>query len=538
MNELLLMLLASLASLGRVFLTIGLSIVTGWFLGYLAIKNKAFENIYISLIEVFESVPVISFFPVVLIFFVYRIGGYLGIELAVDFLVFTAVVWNIWIGIYQAFKTIPNDLLEVSENFRFGFLGKMSKLYIPYSWPRIAANLIPSFADAFFYIAVSEVFSIGSTGYHVFGIGALIAEFTALQEYKLALEGLGILAIFVGLFTYLLRQFANYTVSRYGLDTEVKVTRRGRIRVRYTTRISNTIAPFTKLSKYVTRIGIIRSRTTDEEEIRRTLPWRYLGISIAVLFLGLIIYGAFSTISSVPVSVWRYLISTTPNDLLNLLIDYIRVIFIAAISLVFSIFLGYFIVTHERVEKVLIPLIQTYASFPAPAYFPLLFIATISFIHNVFGDWTTEFYVILLGFISTFYYVFYSYWLGIKNMPNQYWEIMKNYNFSFWQKLRYVIIPSTFPYIIAGVSSTINSAWGGLAIGEYWQNIYDDYTLQVRHGIMKSIAVATANGNIPLASWDSLLFGIVVIIYSIFFTRKMIDLAREKYIAEEGIYLA
>lgn len=55
---------------------------------------------------------------------------------------------------------------------------------------------------------------------------------------------------------------------------------------------------------------------------------------------------------------------------------------------------------------------------------------------------------------------------------------------------------------------------------------------------MKSIAVATNNGNIPLAAWDSLLFGIIVVIYSIFFTRKLMDLARSKYIAEEGIYLA
>lgn len=38
MNPIILMFLATLASLGRVFLTIGLSIVTGWFLGYLAIK--------------------------------------------------------------------------------------------------------------------------------------------------------------------------------------------------------------------------------------------------------------------------------------------------------------------------------------------------------------------------------------------------------------------------------------------------------------------------------------------------------------------
>jgi len=40
-----------------------------------------------------------------------------------------------------------------------------------------------------------------------------------------------------------------------------------------------------------------------------------------------------------------------------------------------------------------------------------------------------------------------------------------------------------------------------------------------------------------LAAWLSLLFGIIVVIYSILFTRKLMDLARKKYIAEEGIYI-
>ncbi|ESQ26876.1 MAG: hypothetical protein OSP8Acid_00770, partial [uncultured Acidilobus sp. OSP8] len=163
--------LALLATTGRVFLAIGLAIVTGWLLGYLAVRSRGFETVYVSISEVFESVPVISFFPVVLIFFVDRIGGYLGVELAVDFLVFTAVVWNIWMGIYQAFKTVPAAMVEVLENMGYGFLGKMRRLYIPFSVPRIAVNLMPSFADAYFYITVSEVFSVGATSYHVFGIG-------------------------------------------------------------------------------------------------------------------------------------------------------------------------------------------------------------------------------------------------------------------------------------------------------------------------------------------------------------------------------
>jgi len=531
--------LASLVTLGRVWLVIGVSIFTGWFLGYASIKSRIFENIYISLIEVFESVPVISFFPIVLIFFVYNIGGYLGIELAVDFLVFTAVVWNIWMGIYQAFKTVPNDLLEVSQNYRFGFWGTMMRLYIPFSIPRIAANLIPSFADAFFYITVSEVFSVGASTYHVFGIGSVLSQLTSEGEYGLALEGIGILGVFVVLFTYVLREFAKYSVAKYGLDTEVQIRKRGKIRIRYSSRISSSLSTFTRLSKSLpTPLKLRKPVEIEEEEAKKHKIWNYLGVGAGILLLTLILYGAITTILSVSPSEWSYLVSTVPNDLIAIGVDYLRVAVIALISLLFAIFVGYYLATHSFAERMIIPIIQAFSAFPAPAYFPLLFLATYPIVHSLFGPFTNEFYVLFLGFVSTFYYVFYSFWLGVKNMPSQYWEIMKNYNLSFFKKMRYIIIPSAFPYIIAGLSSTVNSAWGGLAIGEYWPSIVQNENLCVKTGLMKDIAVATNNGNIALAAWLSLLFGIIVVIYSILFTRKLMDLARKKYIAEEGIYLA
>ncbi len=58
--------LASLASVARDWVAIFLSVVTGWFLAYAALKSKVFENVYVSVLETLESVPVISFFPVVL----------------------------------------------------------------------------------------------------------------------------------------------------------------------------------------------------------------------------------------------------------------------------------------------------------------------------------------------------------------------------------------------------------------------------------------------------------------------------------------
>ncbi|BCU70441.1 ABC transporter permease subunit [Stygiolobus caldivivus] len=545
MNELIslfpTLVLASLASIGRVWLTILASIISGWFLAWASIKSKVFENTYISLSEVFESVPVFSFLPIVFIFFVYDIGGSLGIELAVLFLVFTATVWNIWMGIYQAFKTVPHDLVEVSENYKFGFWGKMLKLYVPYSIPRISSELMSSFSDGLFYITVSEVFSVGTKNFEVFGIGSVIANLTQEGNYLGALEGLAILGVFVAIITYLLREFAKYSVSKYGLDTEMRVSKKGRLNIRGSLRLTNSLPTFTKIARVFPTVDKLRRYSYEdyyEEPHKRDRLWKIIGVSVGILLLGLIIYGAIGIILSVSVTEWHHLIASIPEDLIAIGVDYIRVGIITGVSFLLAVFLGYYLATHEKVEKVAIPVIQAFAAFPAPAYFPLLFLATIGIFRAIFGPFTNEFYVLLIGFISTFYYVFYSFWLGVKNMPTQYWEIMKNYQLSFLDKMRKIIIPATLPYIVTGLSSTINSAWGGLAIAEYWPDIVNGYNLYVRTGMMKDIVYYTNVGDIADAAWLSFLFGIIVVIYSILFTRKLMDLSRQKYIAEEGIYLA
>jgi len=539
-NAYLLALLATLATTGRVLGLILLSVVTGWFLGYAAIKSRVFENAYIASIEVLESVPVISFFPVVLIFFINDVGGGLGVELAADFLVFTAVVWNIWVGIYQAFKTIPNEMLEVTKNFEMSFLQKLRYAYIPFSVPRIAANLFPSLADGFFYITVSEVLSVGTTSYSTFGIGTVIDRFSSQGDFFMVYVSLIFIGAAVVLTVLGMREFSKYAVAKYALDTNQPI-RKGR-----GFRISSLMSknPFQKLSFYSLTL---KARTTPrrkgflerpEEEEKQNRLSKIVPAAVGFLLLALLIYGAVSLVIGVSPSLWSQLLSMTPYFLYSMLVDYARVGVITLVSLALAITVGYYLAVHARAEASMVPLIQSLSAFPAPTYFPVLFALTVGLVRGFLGPYTVEFYVLLVGFISTFYYIFYSFWMGIRAMPQEYWDVMDNLNMGFFQKMRHVLLPATFPYIIAGISSTVNSAWGGLMIGEYWPDIYKGYTLTVRVGLMKLMDVYTAEGQIALVSWASLLFGIVVVVYSIFFTRKMMDLARKKYVAEEGVYAA
>jgi len=535
-----LILAAVSATAGRVLGLILISIVTGWFLSYYAIKSRIFESIYVISMEIFESVPVISFFPIVLLLFVSGIGGSLGVELAVDFLVFTAVVWNIWMGEYQAFKTVPKEMVEVGENYKLTLMEKLQKVYIPFSIPRIAANLFPSVSDGFFYIAVSEVFSVGNKSFQVFGVGSVLYGYISSGNVEMIEVSLIILGLVIVLIIALLREFAKYAVSRYALDTDTPVFRRGRFNIREAARRSGIIAlnPLTRLANYN---RIRRSRAyTDEyyEPEARKRKRRLIPPAIGIAMLLILAYLAYLIVSSVSLSTWYYLFSVTPDLLMDLLYDYIRVAIIVLVSMFFAIFVGYYFAVNRKAEAVGIPAIQAFSAYPAPIYFPFIFLGLSLSVSSIFGYLTDEAFVLFLGFISTFYYVFYSFWMGVKAMPQEYSELMKNLDLTFTQRMRRVILPATFPYLISGISSTINSAWGGLMIGEYWPDIIGNKTLSVGHGLMKVIDVATNSGNITLAAWASFLFLFMVFPFFFFFTKKMMDLARRKYVAEEGIFSA
>jgi NitT/TauT family transport system permease protein len=552
--------LATLVTFGRVLLLMFVAILSGWILGYIAIKNRVFENAYVIFISVFESIPVFSFIPIVLIIFIRGLGGGLGVEVAADFLVFTAIVWNIWLGIYQAFKTVPEHLLEVSANYELRFVDRMRFLYIPFSIPRIAGNIFPSFADALFYITVSEVFTAGAGSYQAFGIGTIISQLTAQGDFTGVYYSLFFIAIGVVALTFLFSNFSKQAIAKYGIDTSIDIQRRkkhnyylphwlshGSSRLWYDS-LRSQAKGISKLSfNYASKIVPHRGDSiipigmdTVREHHRRpsSKTIKYLIVSVLSICMIFILYSAAQLIFSVPRDQWINFLVSTPYLLYAMAADYARVLVVTAVSLVLSIFLGYFLTIHKKAERMSLSFIQVIAAFPAPAYFPLLYAVTVPYFHDALGAYTSEFYVLVLCFISTFYYVLFNFWVGIQAIPTEFWELMRNYELKTFTRLRRVILPATFPYLIAGLSSTINSAWGGLAIVEYWNNIYDHHSLQVHVGMMKIITSNTANGNMALAAWTSLLFAVVVIIFGLLFTRNLMDLARKRYVVEEGIYQA
>jgi NitT/TauT family transport system permease protein len=544
--------LATLATVGRIFLLIALSIVSGHFLAYICIKSRTFENVYVPLVNVLESIPVIGFLPLVLVAFVLAIPGQLGVELAVDFLVFDAVVWNVWIGIYQAFKTVPLHLVEVSDNYNFGFLKRMNTLFVPHSIPRVTSNIFSSFADAFFYISVSEVFTAGvatakicpGSACSTFGIGTLITQYTVAGDYTEVYYCLLSVAVAVIIVTLVLSRLSKWAIAKYGVDTPGVIKRHaGKWRGRIVTSPWQAFRNQTNVFKgYASRLmpgqGGVR---TEADRLRRERVTKYLAISISVVVLAFIAFSFIRVVASVSGATWSGFLRETPQLLEYVGADYVRVSLIALASLAFAVTVGYLLATHHRAGDAALPVIQILAAFPAPTYFPLIFIATLPVLEHALPFLYTEVYIFVLGFLSCFYYIFFDFWIGVQTIPSEFVEVTRNYRLPFLTKMRRVILPASLPYMITGLSSTINSAWAGIAIGEFWPNIAPSVApngLQAKFGMMYYISSNMASGNIAAAAYVSLLFAVVVAIYGIAFTRNLMDIARKKYVVEEGIFAA
>ena len=113
--------LYALYSLVRMVIAYALSLVFALGFGYLAASSRRAEMIMIPLLDILQSIPVLSFLPGVMLAMVALFPhSQLGIELGSVLLIFTGQAWNISFSFYSSLKTIPRDLREAAIIYRFG----------------------------------------------------------------------------------------------------------------------------------------------------------------------------------------------------------------------------------------------------------------------------------------------------------------------------------------------------------------------------------------------------------------------------------
>src|SRR5438876_6082313 len=127
------LLLFTLFSLSRGLTAYLLSLGFAIGYGYWAAKDPFAERILVPLLDILQSIPVLSFMPPLMLGLVALFpNSEIGLNLASIVLIFTGQVWNMVFSFYHSMKTIPPELYEAGKVFRFGWWRRFSRIELPF----------------------------------------------------------------------------------------------------------------------------------------------------------------------------------------------------------------------------------------------------------------------------------------------------------------------------------------------------------------------------------------------------------------------
>lgn len=182
-----------LLSVGRMAIAYVLSLLFSLFYGYAAARNRTARTVLMPLLDVLQSVPILSFLPIVLLSLSAIFPQTFAAELAAIVLIFTSQAWNMTFSFYQSMTTIPTEMREAAAVFRFNPWLRFKIVELPFAAIGLLWNSMMSWSGGWFFLMASEIFNVGSRDFRLPGIGSYLQ--TAANTGNLRAVVLGVTAL-------------------------------------------------------------------------------------------------------------------------------------------------------------------------------------------------------------------------------------------------------------------------------------------------------------------------------------------------------
>lgn len=186
-------------SIGRMVAAYFLSLGTSLFYGYAAARNRTARMVLMPLLDVLQSVPILSFLLVMLLSFTAMLPQNLAAKLAAIVLIFTSQAWNMTFSFYQSMSTIPMKLREAAATFRFGSSLRFKTLELPFAAIGLLWNSIMNWSGGWFFLMAAEMFKVGSRDFRLPGLGSYLQTTTNAGNLPAVLWGVVALVLVIEL---------------------------------------------------------------------------------------------------------------------------------------------------------------------------------------------------------------------------------------------------------------------------------------------------------------------------------------------------
>jgi NitT/TauT family transport system permease protein len=491
--------------------------------GYIAAYNQRVEAWMIAVLDILQSIPVLSFLPPVVLAMVSLVPGHqLGIEMAVILLIFTGQVWNLAFSFYSSLKSIPKEMVEASRIYRYSAWQRFWQLEMPYAAIGLVWNSIVSVAGGWFALMLCETFTMGTRSFQLPGLGSYIKSAADSGDVRALMSGIGVVILIVVATDQLIWRPMIAWSDKFKFE-----------QVESADRVTSPILELLRRSSLVsslpgriwTRIEepIYRrmSRTNECRVVRPTDEERASKPSMAIWSLGIalacvVAWGAMQAILMLRTVSWP--------DLRMLLegagATFLRVNASLILSALWTVPVGVAIGFSPRLSRIVQPTAQVLASVPASAFYPVLLIGLVQIGGGVgIGSMA----LMLLG---TQWYILFNVIAGAMSIPSDLREVSSLYHFTRWQRWTRLILPGIFPYLLTGMVTASGGAWNASVMAEYAQ--VKGETLQTI-GLGAQISSATDAGRFPIILLATILISLMVVTMNRLVWRRLYRLAETRY---------
>jgi NitT/TauT family transport system permease protein len=507
-------------SLLRILIAYVLSLAFTLVYGYVAAYNARAERFMVPLLDILQSIPVLSFLPGVMLAMVALFPHHqLGVEMGAILLIFTGQVWNMAFSFYSSLKSIPRDMHEAAKIYQFNWYQRFTNIELPYSAIGLVWNSMMSVAGGWFFLMACEMFVLGDKDFRLPGLGSYLQTAASAGDTHAILLGVITMILVIVLMDQIVWRPIIAWAEKFKMEQvesanapqswflELIKRSRGLVNLR-----KRAIRPIQE------RLALRFARehhATDSES--KSPTWKvWAGRALAAVAVCAVLYAvvrATGMLSQLSRAEYQELLT-------GAFATFLRVIAALVIGSLWTIPVGVAIGFNPKLARIAQPLAQIAASVPATALFPIVLLMLI----KIGGGMKIGSVLLLL--LGTQWYILFNVIAGAMAIPTDLREASSLFRFTTAQRWRTVILPGIFPYLITGLVTASGGAWNASIVAEYFRLRDQTYTTV---GLGAVISRATDLGNFDLLLASTIVMALVVVTINRLVWRRLYRLAAYRY---------
>jgi NitT/TauT family transport system permease protein len=491
--------------------------------GYVAAYNARAERVMVPLLDILQSIPVLSFLPGVMLAMVALVPHQqLGVEMGAILLIFTGQVWNMAFSFYSSLKSIPREMREAGKVYQFNWYQRFTNIELPYAAIGLVWNSMMSVAGGWFFLMACEVFVLGNKDFRLPGLGSYLQTAASAGDTHAILWGVGTMIAVIVLMDQIVWRPVIAWAEKFKMEQvesadapqswflDLIQHSRGLVGLK-----RRTLLP----AREWLALRFVRQHHSTAPGVSRPAWKVWTGRLIAAVTVCAIFYAvvrATGMISQLSRADFTALLT-------GAFATFLRVLAALFIGALWTIPVGVAIGFNPRLARIAQPLAQIAASVPATALFPIVLLLLIK-IGGGMGIGS-----VLLLLLGTQWYILFNVIAGAMAIPTDLKEAADLFQFTESQRWRRLILPGIFPYLVTGLVTASGGAWNASIVAEYFR--LKDQTFSTV-GLGAVISRATDAGNFDLLLASTIAMAIVVVTINRLVWRRLYRLAAARYVLE------